>query len=422
MKVVVSEAGKAYDPRVVEVLQNRFIDLEQKAQAGQGPKVKAPKKEVRIDRGKAPAAGFETTKPSTDHGKTEPADFLTSIAAACQEVQALFELSQDLGASLSLDETLSVLAVRLKRMVPYDAMAIYVQREGLLSPVYVTGENARLFSSLEIPLGQGLSGWVAETRKPIVNGNPAVEPGYADDKSKFSSLRSALAVPLEGINGAIGVLSLYQTENNAFTRDHLRILLAISGKVALSVENALKYRQVETTATTDFLTGLPNARSLFLHLDGELARCRRMKMPLCVIVCDLDGFKQVNDRFGHLEGNRLLKAVAVALRESCREYDYVARMGGDEFVLILPGLRREDAVAKAARLSLIASMTGQNVCGEEICTMSVGAAHCPEDGTDADQLLAEADRRMYKAKQERRSGDKTTSRGLIREWTSAIVQ
>jgi diguanylate cyclase (GGDEF)-like protein/putative nucleotidyltransferase with HDIG domain len=421
LKVVVSEAGKSFDPRVVQVLERRCVELEKKAQAHRGATLKLSTG-MKVERGLAPAAGFEKAAPAAAAPAAEPAGYLTSIAAARQEVQALFELAQDLGASLSLDETLSVLAVRLKRMAPYDSMAIYVPREGRLHPVYVTGENFRLFSSLEIPIGQGLSGWVADTRKPILNGNPTVEPGYLADPNRFSTLRSALAVPLEGVGGLVGVLALYQAEPDAFTRDHLRILLAISGKIALSVENALKYRQAETSATTDFLTGLPNARSLFLHLDGELARCRRMGLPLAVLVCDMDGFKLVNDRFGHLEGNRLLKSVAAALRETCREYDSVARMGGDEFVLVLPGLRVEDVEAKAARLSLIAGMAGQDVLGEDVCTLSIGAAYYPEDGTDAEHLLAEADRRMYQAKQSRRAGGAKPAPQWALDWHSATVQ
>lgn len=421
LKVVVSDAGKAFDPRVVEVLQRRFVELERKAQGRQRARVKLSA-DLKIERGEAPAAGFETVRPRMDTNKTEPVDFLCSIAAARQEVQMLYELAQDLGASLSLDETLSVLGVRLKRMVPYDAMAIYVPRDGKLHSVFVTGENFRLFSSLEIPLGQGLSGWVAENRKPIINGNPSVEPGYLNDPGKFSTLRSALAVPLEGISGVVGVLALYQVEKDAFARDHLRILLAISGKLALSVENALKFRQAETSATTDFLTGLPNARSLFLHLDSELSRCRRLGQSLAVLVCDMDNFKSVNDRFGHLEGNRMLKAVSGVLRGTCREYDYVARMGGDEFVLIFPGLQPEDLRAKTDRVSLVARMAGQDVCGEDLCRLSIGAARYPEDGTDAEQLLAEADRRMYKAKQNHKTGAKPPLPEWAMDWHPATLQ
>ena len=164
----------------------------------------------------------------------------------------------------------------VKRIVPFDAMAVYLVKEKVLEPAFVVGENARLFSSLRIPVGQGLSGWVAETGREILNGNPSVEPGYLNDSSKFSTLQSALAVPLEGLNGIVGVVTLYQAERNAFSKDHMRILLAICSKLALAVENALRYRHAERSATTDFLTGLPNARSLFLHLDSELARARQI--------------------------------------------------------------------------------------------------------------------------------------------------
>ena len=118
----------------------------------------------------------------------------------------------------------------------------------------------------------------------------------------------------------------------------------------MTIENALKFQQAAISATTDALTSLPNARSLFLHLDAELSRARRNTESLAVLICDLDGFKQVNDRFGHLEGNRVLKLVAAGLRECCREYDYVARMGGDEFVLVLPGLKLPDLADKIRAL------------------------------------------------------------------------
>jgi len=265
----------------------------------------------------------------------------------------------------------------------------------------VSGDNFRLFASLRIPLGQGLSGWVAQNKKPIVNGNPSVEPGYMNDPTKFSTLRSALAVPLNGLDGVVGVLALYNADKDAFTADHLRVLLAGSSKMALAIENALKYQQAESSATTDYLTGLPNARSLFLQLDRELARCKRDNSLLTVMVCDMDGFKQINDRFGHLEGNRVLKLFAHALKETCREYDYVARMGGDEFVLIAPGLNADDAKKKADHLRTLVKQVGQEVCSDDFLSLSVGRAAFPEDGADAEGLLAEADRRMYTEKQNR---------------------
>jgi diguanylate cyclase (GGDEF)-like protein/putative nucleotidyltransferase with HDIG domain len=398
MKELAAESGKAFDPKVVAVLQKRYRSLEKMAveQSASGGNLALPA-ELKIPGGHAPDAGFESSGVSDAPGRE--ATFLFSIAAARQEAQSLFELSQDLGASLSLGETLSVFSVKLKPMVPYDAIAIYIVRDGVLFPEYVNGDNYRLFSSLRIPLGDGLSGWVAQNRKPIVNGNPSVEPGYLNDPGKFSTLRSTLALPLEGVNNVIGVLALYRAERDAFTSDHLRILLAVSGKMALTIENALKYQQAESSATTDYLTGLPNARSLFLQLDRELARCKRDKASLTVMVCDLDGFKKINDRFGHLEGNRVLRLFAQALKESCREYDYVARMGGDEFVVIAPGLDAEAALKKIDQLRPLAKQAGFDVCGEQFLSLSVGLAVSPDDGNDAEELLTEADRRMYVEKQ-----------------------
>ena len=100
-----------------------------------------------------------------------------------------------------------MLSVRLKRLVPHDAMAVYLIRGKVLIPEYVSGDNSRLFASLNIPLGEGLSGWVAHNRKPILNGNPSVEPGYLNDPTKFSILNSAMAVPLEGVSGVVAVLA-----------------------------------------------------------------------------------------------------------------------------------------------------------------------------------------------------------------------
>jgi len=197
----------------------------------------------------------------------------------------------------------------------------------------------------------------------------------------------------------VGVLTLYKSERDAFTNDHLRVLLAIASKVGICIENALKFQQAESSATTDYLTGLPNARSLFLHLDRELARCKRSHTPLAVMVCDLDGFKQINDRFGHLEGNKVLRIFADFMKAVCREYDYVARMGGDEFVIVAPGMTPRAAEEKGAHLLTLAREAGRQVCGHDFLSVSFGCAFYPESGSDAEQLLTEADRRMYVVKQ-----------------------
>ncbi len=408
MDIVVGESGKSFDPVIVDILRRRYLELERMAvRAGVGSE-RVRLSDIKVGHGLAPATGFAESvdelapaiaSPDVDSPDIDP---LSSIAAATQEANMLYELTQDLGNSLSLQEALAFVGVRLKRLIPYETIAVYIRRDEKLVPEYVSGENLRLFTPLEIPVGQGLSGWVAENNKPLLNGNPSVEAGYLNDPTRYSTLRAAMAVPLGGVNGVLGVLALYRAERDSFTRENLRILLAISSKVALAIENALTHRLLETSITTDYLTNLPNARSLFLSLDNELARAHRTGTPLAVLVCDLDGFKQVNDRFGHLEGNKVLRVIATGLREQCGPSDYVARMGGDEFVILVPGGANEELETKIDRMRNIARKAGDSTPEPTSLSMSVGVAFYPEDGKDAEDLLAEADRRMYKSKRLRK--------------------
>lgn len=396
MSLVVKESGRSYDPKVVEILARRYRELEAAAvlsleTAGRDKHSFS----YNVERGEKPAAGFEINHNHRPHGQ---ADFVSSIASARQEAHTLFELSQDLGNSLSLDETLSLVAIRLRKLVPYDSIVVFVRKGDVLEPEFVSGDSFRFLSSLSIPVGTGLCGWVAQNSKPIVNGNPEVDPGFVQDRKHTTELRSALAVPLEGVTGLVGVLTLYQNEPDAFTSDHLRVLQVITSKVAHFIENALKYRQAESSATNDYLTGMPNARALSIHLDQELARCKREHSSVAVIVCDLDGFKKINDRYGHVAGDKVLKLFSNLMQDVCREYDYMARMGGDEFVIVAPSMSPGSVSEKAILLSTLAQEAGREVCGKDILSLSMGAAFFPQDGLEAEELLAEADKKMYVAK------------------------
>ena len=419
MAQIVDEAGKAYDPKVVGLLKDRFQALEQIVLNGLDDACGDHRTTAQgIDHGARPAAGFEG---DNSHRGTQ-SDFLSSIASARQEAHTLFELSQDLGNSLSLDENLSLVAMRLRKLVPYDSIVAYVRKGELLVPEFVSGDNFRLFSAMRIPVGTGLVGWVAQNVLPIVNGNPAVEVGFGHDDRNTNEPRSALAVPLEGVTGLVGVLALYQAGPDAFTSDHLRVLQVITSRVALFIENALKYREAESSATIDYLTGMANARALSIHLEQELARCKREHATAAVMVCDLDGFKQVNDCYGHLAGDKVLKIFAGYLREACRETDYAARMGGDEFVMIAPNMLPALVMERARTLSALAQRAGSDICGSDFLSLSLGAAFYPEDGTDSEQLLAEADRRMYAAKQLRYEGARRNSMAARQQPRLALVR
>ena len=132
-----------------------------------------------------------------------------------------------------------------------------------------------------------------------------------------------------------------------------------------------------------------------MHLERELARCDREDSSLAVMVCDLNGFKKVNDRFGHLAGDQVLKIFAKSVQSECRGYDYVARMGGDEFVIIGTTMTPSAISKRAALLSSLAAQAGRAVCGEDVLSLSLGAAFYPRDGLDTAQLLAEADKKGW---------------------------
>jgi GAF domain-containing protein len=238
MAKVASEAGAAFDPRVVEILKQRYVEWEKltRLQPAQTP----PKlsTDVKVERGLAPDAGFAD---SAEDPKTVSAatGSLERVTAARQQAQGLVELSRGSNRALSLDDTLSLLSGRLKRLVPHESMAVYLRRNDMLVPEFVNGESFRLFSSLKIPLGKGLSGWVAQNHKPILNGNPLVEPGYLNNPTRGITLRSALAVPIEGSSGVVAVLALYRAEQDAFSKEDLQVVETIVVGLGASMEQSV---------------------------------------------------------------------------------------------------------------------------------------------------------------------------------------
>jgi putative nucleotidyltransferase with HDIG domain len=240
MAKVVADAGKSFDPQVVAILQRRYIELEKLAHE---QPLQAPPKlstDIKVERGLAPAAGFAESAEADANDSGLGGDSVARIAAARQQGREILELNRQSGSSLRAEDILSLFAVRLKYLVPHDSMAVYCPKNGALAAEFVSGENFRLFSSLRIPEGEGLSGWVAQNHKAILNGNPAVEPGYLSDPRKFSTLRSALAVPLEGTAGVTGVLALYRAGQDAFTADDLRVVEAIGSGLGIAIASAGK--------------------------------------------------------------------------------------------------------------------------------------------------------------------------------------
>jgi len=237
MAKVASEAGTSFDPQIVAILKRRYIELEKLAN---DQPLQAPPKlstDIKVERGSAPAAGFAES-PEAAANAVSSSDFKERIPQARKQSQEVLELVRKAGSSLRLEDIFSMISVRLKHLVPHDSMAAYCPSGDDLIAKFVSGENFRLFSSLRIPLGEGLSGWVAENHKAILNGNPSVEPGYLNDPTQYSTLRSALAVPIEAEGKVVSVLALYRAGQDAFTRDDLQLLEGAVAGLGPAVEIA----------------------------------------------------------------------------------------------------------------------------------------------------------------------------------------
>jgi putative nucleotidyltransferase with HDIG domain len=248
MAKVASEAGTSFDARVIDILNRRYVELEKLAH--EHPIKAAPKLsiDIKVERGLAPDAGLAESERPIESETTSSQDIFPSVAEAQREARFLANLSKNVSPVLDAGDVFSVVAGRVRRLIPHDSMVIYTLENEVLIPHFVSGQNHGLFASLKIPMGEGLSGWVAQNQKPILNGNPSVEPGYLNDPTKYSTLRSALAVPVSS-SAAIAVLALYNAAADAFAREHLQILEVISSEIGAAIAGATSALQPQKEKT-----------------------------------------------------------------------------------------------------------------------------------------------------------------------------
>jgi diguanylate cyclase (GGDEF)-like protein len=288
---------------------------------------------------------------------------------------------------------------------------MYLRDDEYLRPVFVSGDDQRLFHGHVVKIGEGLTGWVAKTSNTIINGNPAVELGPLHKNG--TKLKSALAVPMHSVRDArdkiLGVLVVYSTHADAFTRDHLRVLCAVAEKAAGSIENSLDYQRVESEAVTDFLTGILNSRGFMLEAEKRLSES---EVPLTLLACDLDEFKSVNDTEGHAAGDQLLRKVAEILITLCGTGALLGRLGGDEFVALVPSFSESEtrelmfAIDRGIKEASAKMLDGRRIGA------SIGAATFGPDGETVADVAAVADRRMYD--QKRGAGENSRMLQIVR--------
>jgi diguanylate cyclase (GGDEF)-like protein len=301
-------------------------------------------------------------------------------AASSAQDGVVVRVANALNATLDLQEILLTLVHEAALALDADSTGVFLG-DGAEGAVATAGYGVpEGWHGLRVEPGEGVTGRVLKTGATVVQHDSASDLPLAD------TAKTLLAVPMSWNGEMRGVLTVGWAARRRVEDEDQHTTEAIAGLATLACRNAEAYERVQHVARTDALTGVLNHGAMQVRIREEIARARRDGTPLGAVILDLDDFKSVNDTRGHAAGDELLRKVAGALQLELRPYDQVARYGGDEFVLLLPGSDEQMTAHVAER------------CRDAIggkCSIGVAAWH---DGLDADGLLEQADRALMLAK------------------------
>lgn len=387
--LVRSSAGTRFDPRIVSIFLKNLAHFE--------AEISAQGLEYRMESYTEDDADFVTQDYTNS-------SYVEQIKRANREVFTLYELARDFSSSLTLRETLSLFTSKIKDFVPFDTCAVYLMddKTGIAASAHVAGENSILFEGKQIGIGRGVTGQSMLKRQALQNADPeldfdVIHPGLVSD------YKLMVAQPLLADERLIGAVSLYSSEPSKYGEEHLRLLETIARIAADAISKSKRHAEAETNAMTDPMTGLPNARSLQIQFEKEVARAGRNGNTFHVLMLDLDGFKAVNDTFGHKTGDRMLAEIGKIIGGQLRDYDFLARYAGDEFVAIIPDTQSDEIYDLCQRIENAVNAFILPV-GESSSRVgvSVGSASYPRCGDSFDQLIIAADKAMYAEKSVRK--------------------
>ncbi len=326
------------------------------------------------------------------------------------ELLLVRKASLHLTMNLSLDAVLESILDSAMELVSADDTHVFLYEGGVLSFAAALFDGDHQREPYMNPRPQGITYKVANDGSKIVVNDTMDHPLYKDLPWKGS----IIGLPLKIGNAVVGVMNVALKRAHVFTDNEIRVLEFLADQAAIAIQNAKLYEKaqqeiadrkkaeesIKHLAHHDALTGLPNRRLFNERINLEISRSERNKLMIGVMLFDLDQLKNVNDSFGHSVGDLLLQSVGQRLLGLLRKSDTVARMGGDEFLLILPEMNQtEDAVQTAERV-LSAIRTPFLLEGHHInITTSIGISFYPDDGKHVDDLVKKADIAMYKAKE-----------------------
>ena len=338
-------------------------------------------------------------------------------AAAAQRVvraEVLREIVQELSAELDLGRFLEVTREQIARLIDHEGywLALWDAEAGELDCRFYMADGApRPEMRRRLPRGTGLAWALVDERRTLNVADYLGEcrrrdlhaTGYADEPRETTN--PWLGVPLLAGGRLVGAMAI-QRINRPFGEEDAAVLELLAVQIAVALENARLYSEARQLASTDPLTGLANHGHLQEQLDVEIARATRLGLPLATIMADLNNFKLFNDTYGHPAGDRVLRLVADALLAESRMADIVGRYGGDEFLILLPGVDDVGAAAfverAQARLGALAPLLGE--ASAVPLAISAGIAVYPHDARHRHDLIGLADSALYSSK---RGGGRT---------------
>ncbi len=328
----------------------------------------------------------------------------STLSTRAERRAALVRAARSLNASLDLHAVLASLCAEGSRALGADMAGFYLgdaERGGVAVAAYGVPENSDWWGRTIAP-GEGMAGRALVTGRPAVTNDYQLGPTVEADVMR--QVETAVGVPVRWDGELKGALSVGFSTLRPVQPEDIDVLEAIADLAAVACSNAEAFERVQAAARTDALTGFLNHGALQARLSEEIWRARREDVPLSCLLMDLDNFKPINDRHGHLVGDELLQQVATAIATEFRPYDGLARYGGDEFVLVLPGADEDTALEAAARLRAVVAETSARFGDlEEPVSASIGIARWREP-LSAGELLDRADRALLLAKRRGKDG------------------
>lgn len=329
----------------------------------------------------------------------------TELRQRTKELTFFLNSAKSLTSTLELKKVLKVIVARAQQLIRCDAWVLLLVDEpsGELYIEMLRSKNEKALKSHRIKPGQGAAGWVARHSKPLLVPDLSKETRFSGgiDGQIGAPSRSLLCVPIVNKKKMVGVIEMVnKLGDGSFDSRDLDLLVKLVAQAAIAIERAYLYQKMADLAVTDDLTKLFNFRYLDQTLDIELRRGQRYGANVSLIFLDMDYFKLVNDRYGHLMGSRVLIEVAQILIQNLRDVDIIARYGGDEFVVVLPETSLDVTYRIAQRLKQsLREHTFLEAEGHPIkLTASYGIASYPDHARNKKDLIRLADQAMYRAK------------------------